>query len=76
MESVEEKECLMCKPVAPANICADIKECSSMTHSFAYPVFVNGHGNLIAYYIDWNKSRTVSNWVRYKLILYEALGLV
>ena len=55
MASVEGKECLFCKAVVPANICIDIKECSSVPHSFAYPVFVNGNGSLTASYIDWNK---------------------
>jgi hypothetical protein len=67
----------MCKAVVPANICirVDIKECNSMPHSFAYPVFVNEHGTLIASYMDWNKGSTFRNWVRYKLYLYEALGV-
>jgi hypothetical protein len=73
MASVEGKECLFCKAVVPANIV--IKESSSMPHPFAYPVFVNGNGSLTAFYIDWNKGSTIPNWVRYKLFLYEALGL-
>jgi len=59
MATVEGKECLLCKAVVPANICIDIKECSSMPHSFAHPVLVNGHGTLIASYINWKKSSTV-----------------
>jgi hypothetical protein len=46
-----------------------------MPHSFAYPVFVSGYGTLAASYNDWNKISTIRNWVRYKLFLYEALGV-
>jgi len=46
-----------------------------MPHSFAYPVFVSGYGTLAASYNDWNKISTICNWVRYKLFLYEALGV-
>jgi hypothetical protein len=48
---------LMFKVAVPANICIDIKECSSMPQPFAYPVFVDVHGTIIASYIDWNKIR-------------------
>jgi len=75
MTSVEGKECLMCRAAVPANICIGTKECSSMPHLFAYPVFVSGYGTLTASYNDWNKSSTVRNWVRYKLFLYEVLGV-
>jgi hypothetical protein len=73
--TVGGKECLLCKAVEAANICVDIKECSSMPHSFAYAVFVNGHGTLTASCIDQNNSSTVPNWFRYKLYVYEALGV-
>jgi hypothetical protein len=75
MAGVDGKECLFCKAVVPANTCVVIKECSRMPHSFACPVFVNGDGSLTASYVDWNKSGTIPNWVRYKLFLYEAVGV-
>jgi hypothetical protein len=59
----------------PANICVDIKQCSSMPHPFTYTVCVNRQGTLIASYIDWNSSSVFPNWVRYKLYLYEGLGV-